>query len=72
MTGLPRASLGRVLEELGTTLLDVVCGDVRLTRDIGGVVIHDPLDEPALPDDALVMGVGLSDHADLARVVTQL
>ncbi|MER7130366.1 helix-turn-helix domain-containing protein [Streptosporangium saharense] len=72
VTGLPRASLGRVLEELGTTLLDVVCGDVRLTREVGGVVIHDPLDEPALPENALVMGVGLADPADIARVVTQL
>ncbi|MFE2040551.1 PucR family transcriptional regulator [Streptomyces sp. NPDC059477] len=72
VTSLPRASLGRVLEELGTTLLDVVCGDVERADDIGGVVIHDPLDEPELPQNALVLGVGLHDPADLARVVTQL
>ncbi|MEU6746717.1 helix-turn-helix domain-containing protein [Spirillospora sp. NPDC046719] len=72
VTGLPRASLARVLEELGTTLLDVVCGDVELAGDIGGVVIHDPLDEPELPDNALVLGVGLHDPADIARVVTRL
>ncbi|WP_229698825.1 PucR family transcriptional regulator [Wenjunlia tyrosinilytica] len=72
MTSLPRASLGRVLEELGTTLLDVVCGDVERADDIGGVVIHDPLDEPELPQNALVMGVGLHDCADIARVVTHL
>ncbi|RSN04906.1 PucR family transcriptional regulator [Nonomuraea sp. WAC 01424] len=72
MTGLPRASLGRVLEELGTTLLDVVCGDARLAQDVGGVVIHDPLDEPELPRDALVLGVGLHDPADITRVVTRL
>ncbi|GAA4363678.1 helix-turn-helix domain-containing protein [Actinomadura verrucosospora] len=72
VTSLPRASLGRVLEELGTTLLDVVCGDVELAGDIGGVVIYDPLDEPELPSNALVMGVGLHDPADIARVVTQL
>ncbi|MEV7009243.1 helix-turn-helix domain-containing protein [Streptosporangium sp. NPDC051022] len=71
-TNLPRAGLGRVLEELGTTLLDVVCGDVELARDIGGVVIYDPLDEPELPGGALVMGVGLHDPADIARVVTRL
>ncbi|GGO96815.1 PucR family transcriptional regulator [Wenjunlia tyrosinilytica] len=72
VTSLPRASLGRVLEELGTTLLDVVCGDVERADDIGGVVIHDPLDEPELPQNALVMGVGLHDCADIARVVTHL
>lgn len=72
VTTLPRASLGRVLEELGTTLLDVVCGDVERADDIGGIVIHDPLDEPELPENALVLGVGLHDPADLARVVTHL
>ncbi|MEV4898523.1 PucR family transcriptional regulator, partial [Nonomuraea sp. NPDC055795] len=58
VTGLPRAGLARVLEELGSTLLDVVCGDVESARDVGGVVIHDPLDEPELPGNALVLGVG--------------
>lgn len=72
VTSLPRASLARVLEELGSTLLDVVCGDVEQAGDVGGVVIYDPLDEPELPSRALVFGVGLHDSADLARVVTQL
>ncbi|MEU5401254.1 helix-turn-helix domain-containing protein [Streptomyces sp. NPDC005963] len=72
VTSLPRASLGRVLEELGTTLLDVVCGDAERADGIGGIAIHDPLDEPELPENALVMGVGLHDPADIARVVTDL
>ncbi|MEU2297651.1 PucR family transcriptional regulator [Streptomyces antibioticus] len=72
MTSLPRASLGRVLEELGTTLLGVVCGSDDRAGDIGGVVIHDPLDAPELPENALVLGVGLHDPADIARVVTEL
>ncbi|MFE0153300.1 helix-turn-helix domain-containing protein [Nonomuraea sp. NPDC059007] len=72
VTGLPRAGLARVLEELGSTLLDVVCGDVESARDVGGVVIHDPLDEPELPGNALVLGVGLHDPAEIARVVTQV
>ncbi|MFC5182436.1 PucR family transcriptional regulator [Actinomadura harenae] len=62
-------SLVRVLEEFGSTLLEVVCGDLP-QREIGGVVIHDPLDEPELSADALVLGVGL--HEDLARFVTRL
>ncbi|MDP9868061.1 MULTISPECIES: PucR family transcriptional regulator [Streptosporangium] len=72
VSSLPRASLARVLEELGATLLDVVCGDIELAGDIGGVVIYDPLDEPELPSNALVMGVGLHDPADIARVVQRL
>ncbi|MEV0583039.1 helix-turn-helix domain-containing protein [Nonomuraea sp. NPDC050310] len=72
VTSLPRAGLARVLEELGSTLLDVVCGDVERAGDIGGVVIHDPLDEPELPPRAVVLGVGLHDPDELVRVVTQL
>ncbi|MFI9551099.1 PucR family transcriptional regulator [Nonomuraea endophytica] len=68
----PVTSLAQVLEELGSTLLDVVCGDVESARDVGGVVIHDPLDEPELPGNALVLGVGLHESAEIARVVTQV
>ena len=45
----PRASLGRVLDDLGATLLDLVHGDPESTHDIGGVVIHDPTDVPIRP-----------------------
>ena len=72
---LPRTGLARVLAELGTTLLDVVCGDVQRADDaggIGGIVIHDPLDEPELPERALVLGVGLHDPAEIAKVVAQV
>lgn len=55
----PRASLGRVLDDLGATLLDLVHGDPERVEDIGGVVIHDPVDAPVLPRDALVLGVGV-------------
>jgi hypothetical protein len=55
----PRASLGRVLDHLGATLLDLVHGDSEGAGAIGGVVIHDPLDAPVLPPHALVLGVGV-------------
>ncbi|MEV4254733.1 hypothetical protein AB0J52_16410, partial [Spirillospora sp. NPDC049652] len=61
--------LARVLEEFGSTLLELVCGELT-RREIGGVVIYDPLDEPEVPANALVLGVGL--HEDLARFVTRL
>ncbi|WP_262347478.1 PucR family transcriptional regulator [Nocardioides dongxiaopingii] len=70
VTGLrPRASLGRVLDDLGATLLDLVAGDVDGTPEIGGVVIHDPMDAPVLPGGALVLGVGVDTPA---RVVDLL
>jgi DNA-binding PucR family transcriptional regulator len=55
----PRASLGRIVDDLGATLLDLVHGDPERPEEIEGIVIHDPVDEPAVPRRALVLGVGL-------------
>lgn len=68
----PRASLGRVLDDLGATLLELICGDPDAVPDIGGVVIHDPLDDPALPPHALVLGVGLREPDEICRMLLQL
>ncbi|MEV0094458.1 helix-turn-helix domain-containing protein [Streptomyces sp. NPDC050738] len=72
MNDTPRASMARVLDDLGTTLLDLVCGDPDRADAIGGVVIHDVLDEPALPRQALVLGVGVHGAAETARLLTEL
>ncbi len=81
MTQRPRASLRRVLDDLGHTLLDLVHGEVDAMADVGGVVIYDALDEPVYPPRALVLGVGLdadriaplvhtlSEHGAVALVV---
>ncbi len=68
----PRASLGRVVDDLGATLLDLVHGDPDRPEDIGGIVIHDPVDEPVLPRHALVLGVGLHDPDEIARLLKEL
>jgi hypothetical protein len=67
----PRASLGRVLDDLGDSLLELVAGDPAHDGEIGGVVIHDPDDEPVQPAAALVLGVGVPHSAlpDLVRSV---
>ncbi|WP_328326629.1 helix-turn-helix domain-containing protein [Kribbella sp. NBC_00382] len=72
MTNRPRASLGRVLDDLGATLLELVHGDPDQPAEIGGIVIHDPLDEPVLPHHALVLGVGLQEPSLIARVLRDL
>ena len=68
----PRASLGRVLDDLGATLLDLVQGDPEAAEEIGGVVIHDPVDDPVLPHHALVLGVGLDDPERVAELLGEL
>ena len=73
MTKRPHASLHRVLDDLGATLLELVCGVGGADSDeIGGVAIHDPVDEPTLPRRALVLGVGVHAPADTAALLASL
>lgn len=72
VTQRPQASLGRVLDDLGATLLELIRGDAERPGDIGGVVIYDPIDEPALPVNALVLGVGLREPAEITRLLHAL
>lgn len=71
----PRASLGRILDDLGVTLLELAHGDlerVGRSEEIGGVVIHDRCDAPLLPPNALVLGVGLDEPDDVVALLRQL
>ncbi|MFC6082707.1 PucR family transcriptional regulator [Sphaerisporangium aureirubrum] len=63
MSQRPRASLGRVLDDLGSTLLELVAGDVDHPEGISALVIFDPLDEPVLAPRSLVLGVGVDPAA---------
>jgi len=67
-----RASLGRVLDDLGATLLDLAHGSAERGEEIGGIVIHDPVDDPVLPRHALVLGVGLQDPEQIAQLLGEL
>ena len=69
----PQPSLHRVLDDLGATLLELVCAPSGPGSDeIGGVAIHDPVDEPALPRRALVLGVGVQAPSDTASLLVSL
>ncbi|WP_121257641.1 PucR family transcriptional regulator [Nocardioides ferulae] len=68
----PRASLRRVLDDLGATLLELAHGDPDREVDLGGVVIHDPDDPPVLPPHSLVLGVGVSDPDQVAGLLSRL
>jgi hypothetical protein len=73
MTMRPQPSLHRVLDDLGATLLELVCAPSGPGSDeIGGVAIHDPVDEPVLPRRALVLGVGVQAPSDTAALLASL
>ncbi|MET1075095.1 MAG: PucR family transcriptional regulator, partial [Umezawaea sp.] len=72
MTPRPHAGLGRVLDDLGATLLELVLGHPDRSRAIGGIAIHDPLDDAPPPPQALVLGVGLGDPAAIAGLLHSL
>ncbi|WP_341944994.1 helix-turn-helix domain-containing protein [Microbacterium sp. LWH11-1.2] len=61
-----------MIEDLGTTLLEVVSGNADQDTEIETVVIHDVLDDAMPMRRALVLGVGLSDPADIAALLHSL
>ncbi|MFF9349449.1 PucR family transcriptional regulator [Streptomyces sp. NPDC014734] len=69
MTQQPRAVLGRILDDLGSTLIDVVAGEADPARTVTGVLIQDPLDEPARLPGAVVLGVGVYGAEPVAALV---
>lgn len=71
MSPLSRSSWGRVFDDLGVTLLEVAYGRIAVDQQIGGVVIHDPVDEPVYPQNAVVLAVALQDADALAALVTE-
>lgn len=71
MSPLSRSSWGRVFDDLGVTLLEVAYGRIAVDQQIGGVVIHDPVDEPMYPQNAVVLAIALQDSAALAALVTE-
>ncbi|MDN3354442.1 helix-turn-helix domain-containing protein [Actinomadura sp. DC4] len=68
----PRASLGRVVDDLGATLLELAHGDPHRPGEISAVVFHDPLDQPVLPPHALVLGVGVDAPGHIAALLRTL
>lgn len=71
MSPLSRSSWGRVFDDLGVTLLEVAYGRIDVDQQIGGVVIHDPVDEPVYPQNAVVLAVAMQDADALAALVTE-
>lgn len=68
----PEATLGRVLDDLGSTFLRPVHTVPDLGQRVGGVTIHDPLDEQAHAEGAIVLGVGLTAGPDVDDLLVDL
>ncbi|WP_158712236.1 PucR family transcriptional regulator [Streptomyces sp. NRRL F-5135] len=66
------ADLGRLVERLGSTLLTIKAGPRQPGRAVTTVVLHDPLDRPDVPPDAVVLGVGVAVDDSLATLVRAL
>jgi len=67
-----QTGFGRIIDHLGSTLLDLVAGDPEgpgARPGVAAVVIHDPLDDQAPPARSLVLGVGLQGTADIAALM---
>ncbi|NUR89350.1 MAG: PucR family transcriptional regulator, partial [Nonomuraea sp.] len=64
--------LGRILNDLGATLLDLVHGDADCGTPIGGVAMFDPFDDLNLPSHAIVLGVALREPQDLEALLRRL
>lgn len=70
-----RAPFGRIIDHLGSTLLELVAGDAEhpsAQAGVSAVVIHDPLDEQSLPPRSLVLGVGVQGADGIANLIRQL
>ena len=61
-----------MLDDLGATLLDLAHGGVEAAGEISGVVIHDPVDRPVLPRNALVLGVGVESAEQVVALLGEL
>lgn len=68
----PRASLGRIVADLGSTLLEHATGISDESREVSEVVIHDSADEHGWSPNALVLGVGLTDPDEICALLDAL
>ncbi|MFI6478228.1 PucR family transcriptional regulator [Nonomuraea sp. NPDC050663] len=59
MSTRPRASLRRILEDLGSTVLNVAVAAGDPDTEVTGVHIYDPLDDLAPPAGSLLLAVGV-------------
>ncbi|MEV4899675.1 hypothetical protein AB0K48_61250, partial [Nonomuraea sp. NPDC055795] len=60
MTSRPPINVRRILEDLGSSVLDVAVSSGDLDAEVTGVFIHDPADGQPIPPGGLLLGVGVA------------
>jgi hypothetical protein len=66
------ARLQHLVDDLGTTLLEVIEAPGPLDAEVTGVTIFDPIDDLLVSPGDLLLGVGLAAEADITALIRQL
>jgi len=69
-SGFIRLTLGHVLEDVGPAILEAAYGCADGTRNVDGVVIHDPTDEPVDSEHSILLGIGVRGGREIAELVS--
>ena len=72
MANSTRASLERVVADLGDTFLELLAGDLGGAADPGGAVVYDRHRQQSLPEGAIVLGVGLGAEGEILDALDDL
>jgi DNA-binding PucR family transcriptional regulator len=67
-----RASLARVVKDLGDPFLEVVAGDVAPHKQVSAIVVLDPLHNSTFPPSAVVLGIGVHETTEICQVLASL
>lgn len=70
--GRSAVTIGRVLDELGRTVLEPVTGAIDRSRPVEGVVIIDPQDVLPTPPQSMVLAAGITGSDAIVRTLERL
>ncbi|TDD42494.1 PucR family transcriptional regulator [Nonomuraea terrae] len=65
-------TLGRILDDLGSTFLDVVDAPGDMDAEVATVQIYDPLDELSAPPGTILLGVGVQGGEHISELLVAL
>jgi hypothetical protein len=69
---LPGVRLQRLVEDLGTTLLEVIEADGPLDAEVTGAAIFDAHDDLLISRGELLLGVGVATQAEMSELIRRL